>query len=114
MLFGQKFANENLMIQAVPARLGSLTDVQTSISDYVFSRGKDKREGRSGHGDVYGSAQIDKESDGSKKTSASVGVKHDFGNGWDVSISAGGSRGEDREGNVKGAAHAKVEIHAGY
>ncbi len=113
VLFDQEPVNEICLAHLPSPAWDSLDDPQTEMSDYVFNRGRD-RDGGGSHGDIYGSARFDKDSDGNKKASADIGINHDFGNGCNTTLRGGISASEDKDRNVKSDVHCEASLNYGY
>lgn len=110
VLLGQELVDGVLIAQAVLPLSASPEGVQVGLSDYVFSRGKDKGES---HGDVHGSVKGDKDSNGNENLKGDVGMSYRTGE-WDFEINAGGSLNKDRNGNVSAEAHAEARGSRGF
>lgn len=77
ILFGQEVVDSNLIVRATFSSPVLLENAQTDMSDYVFSRGRDRDSGendRGGKGEVYGGVSGSKDSNGNDRMSADVGV----------------------------------------
>lgn len=104
--------NDIFIVQTEFSVVAPLEDAQADTFGYVFSRGK-KDHGES-HGDVYGSARFDRDSEGNQRASADVGAKHDFGNGLSLDARVGASESRDKEGNSRGEVHAEGSANFRY
>jgi hypothetical protein len=101
-----------VIAQAEFVAAAPVTDAQANMFEYVFSRGK--RDNGESHGDVYGSARIDRDSEGNQRGSVDVGAKHDFGNGLSLDARVGASESRDKEGNSRGEVHAEGSANFRY
>lgn len=112
ILFRKEPLDDSLIAQINVSRRLSSNTTQMTPSAVLFC--KSSKSGDGGHGDVYGSARTDIDTDGNEKASLDGGVKHDFGNGWDVDIRGGVSGSKDKDGNFKGEAHAEARVNGRY
>jgi len=107
VVLGKKLRNDLSITQAI-ASASTAQNTQTGLSEYIFTRGKDKDNNSEGNNEVSGSAQGNRDSDGNENASVDATYSHDFGNGWEVEVKGGGSCRKDSEGNIKGEVHGEV------
>ena len=112
LLFEQKSMHDICTAQITESEPALSQNIQKNLSEYTFNRGRGNK--GENHGDVYGKAKVDKDTDGKTTTSIDVGVKHDFGNGCALSLGGGFTDSKDKSGNSKGELHGEIEINVKY
>jgi alpha-beta hydrolase superfamily lysophospholipase len=109
ILFGGEPISEGIIAQAQAFASTSSQDTQTGLSEYIFSRGRDRdNENRN---EVHGSVRGDRDSEGNESASADGTYRHDFNNGWDIEVSGGVGGSKDRDGNTQGEVHGEVRVN---
>lgn len=109
-MFGREPNIDLNIAQAVAAASISAQDTQ-GLSEYIFSRGRDRDNDRESRNDVQGSVKGGRDSEGNENASAEGTYRRDFGNGWDVEVSGGAGLSKDKDGNTQGEVHGEVRIN---
>jgi esterase/lipase len=106
VLFGQEPSDGSLITKAILSAPALENSQAADMSDYVYSRGKDKD---TGGGEVRAGVDVSKDSNGNENLSGDVSGSYHSDTGWDFEVSGGASVGKDQDGNARGEVHGRAE-----
>jgi alpha-beta hydrolase superfamily lysophospholipase len=114
ILFGGEPISDEIIAQAQTFTSISSQNTQTSLSEYIFSRGRDRDNDSESRNDVSGGVKGGRDSEGNERASAEGTYSHDFGNGWDLEVSGGAGFSRDKDGNTRSDVHGEVRVNGSF